>query len=160
MTFPNGYDADILADRQKLRDEELGIFDATSALMGYLHDGDTKNALDQFNNPERNVGGETSGVLLTVQVLFDNMVAEEFGGSQVNDGETTWIRALLAFLISDPRLNIEQYRTKILAIAGNNSQTETNLTALSRLISRVEVLFGDGTKITKQGWVRALEETQ
>lgn len=120
--------------------------------MGYLDDGAEQFALDQFNDPALNVGGNVSGPLLTVQILFDNMTPSDFGGNQVDNGESMWMTALLNYLQTDPGLVIEQYRTKIWDIAGNNSTTQLAIEALSISISRAEVLFGIGTEISKHDW--------
>ncbi len=141
------FDATDPADLAALKSEEIN----DPIGIGYLHDGDEKTLLDQFNNSDLNVGGEVSGPLLTVQILFDTMTPSDFGGNQVGNGEDMWMRALLAHLQTDPRLIIEQYRTKIFDIATGNS-TQNDIEALSMPISRAEVLFGVGTKISKGDW--------
>ncbi len=142
------FDRDDPADLAALKSEEAD--DPIS--MGYLHDGAEQFLLDQFNEPAQNVGGEISGVALTVKVFFDNMVPSEFGGNQVDAGELMWIDTILSFMPVDEDRNIEEWRAQIIDILPNGSDTETNLDALSRLISRAEVLFGDGTDISKQDW--------
>ncbi len=150
MAFDKNDPAHLAALKSEEADDPIG--------MGYLHDGATQPLLDQFNFPSLNVGGEISGIALTVKVLFDNMVPEEFGGNQIDQGKLMWITTVLNFMQDEPDRNIEEWRAKIIAILPNNSVTETTLDALSRSISRAEVLFGDGTEITKQDW-RATRES-
>ena len=138
------------ADLAALKSEEAN--DPIS--MGYAAvEGQTKKTLALFNDGDLNVGGQTTGVTLTVEVLFDQMVAEEFGGNQVDKGELMWLTAILNFLQIEPNKDIEKWKVKIIALAPNNSITESNINGLSRRQSRAEILFGLDTVISKSDWL-------
>lgn len=117
--------------------------------MGYNPDGNTNQLLRLLNDPDNNVGTETIGKLLTVELLHDALVPQDIDSAQVTDGER---RYLESFLCREFEINIERFRTKIRALFQSNSATVTNLDAQTRKKSRAEVLFGVDTIIEPGDW--------
>ncbi len=150
MAFDKNDPADLAALKSEEADDPIG--------MDYAGAGtNDRKILALFNEADKNVQDPvpTTGVTLTVEVLFDEMVAEEFGGNQVDQGEMMWITAILNFLPVEPDKDIEKWKAKIIALLPNNSLTEENIDALLRDMSRAEVLFGVDTFITQNDWVAA-----
>ena len=147
------FDINNAADLLLLKTEEAT--DPTG--MDYVGAGTkTKKILELFNDPELNVGLETTTATLTVEVLFDIMVPSEFGGNQIDSGELMWITAILNILPHEPDKDIEKWKDGIIELLPNNSITASRIAALTRRISRAEFLFGIGdTVITERDWFAA-----
>ena len=144
MAFDATKPADLLALKTEEADDPIG--------MGYLHDGAEQFLLDQFNNAENNVQSPrpTTGERLTVGILLDiPELAVDLDHQQVSDGERLF---LASFINRDFDLDIERWRSQIIAALRAQSDTVTALNALIRDMSRAEVLFGVGTEITKHDW--------
>lgn len=112
----------------------------------------TKKFLELLNNGDKNVGGATTNVSLTTKVLLDVMVPSDLGAQQVDDGERRFIES---FMVRDFGTDIEPWRDKIRNAFRTGSDTITALDALIRLLSRAEVLFGEGTHISSLDWAAA-----
>lgn len=150
MSFDKTNTVDLIA----LRDEELN--DPLS--MGYgVVTGITRKTLDLFNNPLKNVGLEETNAKLTSELLLASIEPDDLTiDAKFTQGSSDWLNMLLAAsegLTADLTVN----RDKILALFNETPQTTTytNLAALKRRLSRVEVLFGEGTVISKTDWVAA-----
>jgi len=110
--------------------------------------------LKLLNDPANNVGGETAATPLTPKVLLDVVDGAEYAGNQVAEGRGLF--DLFAGLInSDPEFDLEQYRTKIKDIFPTNGPTNAAIDALTSALSRAEVLFGQGTVISRNDWFAA-----
>ena len=120
--------------------------------MGYLHDGATAPLLNQFNNPDKNVGGEIAQVLLTTGVLLDALVPSDLNEKKVGDGERRFIEAMIN---RDFDTDIERYREQIRETLEIDSETVFAIDTLMEPISRAEVLFGKSTVISSQDWSAA-----
>lgn len=145
MAFDRTNPADLAALHAEVNNDPI--------LMGYAAVIDnTTQLLKLINDPGNNAGGETAGVQLTVGLLLEHMLPSDFDAVQVSDGERRYIES---FLGRDFSLNIERYRPQIVAAFRANSTTVSNLNALSRPLSRAEVLFGEGTVIVRDDWIAA-----
>ena len=144
MAFDRTDASDLLALKTEINTDPLS--------MGYDAAGPTQHILDKLNDPAQNLGNETTGVNLTPKLLLDNMVVNDFSGNGVTDGER---RFLEVFLNKESSEDIESYRQKIRETFKTNSATVTALDALSRPISRGEVLFGVETTINRDDWLAA-----
>ena len=122
--------------------------------MGYNPTGNTQQLLQLLNDPNNNVGGETTGDRLTVGLLFDaalaapddlNVIGQFSEGDQI---------IIMQFLQQDLSKDIEEYRSRIEAILPNGTML-TTLQSQTRAISRAEVLFGVGTTISRDDWTAA-----
>ena len=145
MAFDVTDPADLLALQVEQATDPIG--------MGYAAvDGSTGRTLALFNDPEKNVGGETTNVELTTGVLLDVMVPSDLGAQQVDDGERRYIEALMNRPFDEM---IERWRVQIRNAFRTNSATVAAIDALFRTMSRAEVLFGVGTVISKSDWFAA-----
>ena len=115
----------------------------------------TAQLLKLLNDPANNVGGETTNVELTAEVLLDVIDTADFASNQVDQGERDWIK--MCFDYARDGISIEKYRAKIQGIFQVNSQTNQNINNLTRPLSRGEVLFGAGTVISRDDWIAARE---
>ena len=122
--------------------------------MGYAAAiNSTAQLLKLLNDPANNVGGETTNVELTAEVLLDVIDTADFASNQVDQGERDWIKMCFDYALSG--ISIEKYRAKIQGIFQVNSQTNQNINNLTRPLSRGEVLFGAGTVISRDDWIAA-----
>ena len=143
MAFDQTNQTDLNALKSEVINDPLG--------MGYNPD-DTNGLLRLLNDPDNNVGGETTGADLTVALLLEAIDPSDFVGNQVTDGERVYLQA---FMIRDLSDNIEAYRAKIVSALPAQSGTVAALNAQSRPLSRGEVLFGEETSISRQDWIAA-----
>ena len=146
------FDATDPADLAALKSEQ-----ATDPIsMGYAAvDGQTNKTLALFNNPDLNVGGETTGDTFTPRLILDVVEPSDLTPSgQFSQGDLEWIKMVLeasSGMDDDLSDNEAKFRARFAA----NDQTITNLDARTHGISRAEVLFGDGTVISKTDWFAA-----
>lgn len=146
MTFDMNNAAHLTALRTEVTADPLN--------MGYAAVVDqTAKLLDLLNDPDSNVGGETVGLKLTPRILLDAMVVDDFAGNTVTDGERRFIEVFLNRSNLDE--DIDAWSGKIKAAFKTNSITVANLNALSRPLSRAEVLFGAGATIRRNDWFAA-----
>lgn len=122
------------------------------ALVGYNLLAPIPQTLALLNDPANNPGSETVNQTLTTGVLLTVMVVDDFDAPQVTDGERRYIEA---FMNRDFDTVIEPWRAQIRAAFRVNSPTVTNIDALSRPLSRAEVLFGAGTVIQRLDFIEA-----
>lgn len=124
--------------------------------MGY-NTTSTQQLLNQLNEGENNVGGETTGETLTPYLLLQAFSQEPDDltlGGQFTQGELDFIRMVLEST-SNIYDDIEIYRTAITTAFPANATVRQALEAQSRLLSRAEVLFGVDTSITRNDWFAA-----
>ena len=113
--------------------------------MGYaaLPSTDTKKLLEALNESSSNVGGETAGAIFNHATLLATW--EPKG---VLNEMLPWIESL----VKDPG-DISSYEAKYRADCGTLSLTALDAVTLPQ--SRAEVLWGQGTIITKDDWFAA-----
>ena len=136
--------ADLLALQTEQASDPIG--------MGYAAvDGSTQETLDLFNDPAKNVGGETAQVLITSGVLLDVLVPSDL--DEIDDGERSYIEALIN---RDFETDIERYREQIREALEIDSETVFAMDTLMERISRAEVLFGRSTVISRTDWAAVI----
>ena len=147
MAFNRNDPADLLALKTEVNTDPIS--------MGYDAAGPTKAILDLLNDSANNVGGETTGEDLTVNLLLDAIDPNDLTtGGQFTEGKLDWLRLVVESTM-EARENIERHRAKISGLFQPSDQTRIDLEAQSRAMSRAEVLFGGGTEISKQDWFAA-----
>lgn len=151
MSFDKTNTAHLIALRDEEANDPLG--------MGYsTANGVTVKTLDFFNNTLKNVGLEETAETLTSNLLLASIEPDDLtiDVSKFTQGKSDWLAMLLA-ASEGLTANLSVNRDKILELFNENPQTTTynNLVALQRRISRVEALFGLGTRIAKADWVVA-----
>lgn len=150
MAFDVTNPADLLTLKTEVADDPLS--------MGYNPDVSTQQLLNQLNDGDKNVGGETTGDKLTASLLLDAIVANPDDmtiGGQFTQGESDAIKMVLG--ATSLGENIERYRAQITGMFAANDDLRLQLEAQLRLLSRAEVLFGEGTNISRTDWITARE---
>jgi len=140
MAFNRGNPADLLALKTEVETDPIS--------MGYTLNNVTQ-LIKTINDPADNVGGDTTGVVLTTGNLLTAMIPDDLDAQQVGDGERRYIEA---FLGRDFNEIIEPYRAQIRNAFKTNSTTVANLDALIQPLSRAEVLFGEDTILVREDW--------
>lgn len=131
-------------------------YDSDPIGMGYAAASNTNQILDLFNNPELNVGAETDPTEFTAESMMDALVPTEFEAPQTNAGAAQYTHILME--MANGR-SIEPFKAKWRSMFGGNSATVTALDAQNRRLSRLEVLFGNGSFMTRSDWATILETT-
>lgn len=144
MAFIRTNAADLLSLKTEVTTDPIG--------MGYNPAGGTNAILKLLNDADSNIGGETTGIILTPKKLLDVIVVPDFSGNGVTDGER---RYLEVFMNKPSDEDIESHREKIRQTFKTNSSTVAALDALVRPLSRAEVLFGENTVINRDDWIAA-----
>jgi len=147
MAFDKNNPADLAALKSEVESDPIS--------MGYAAVVDTNinQLIRLINDPDDNVGGETVNTELTAEILLDVIDTGDFASNQVDQGERDWIKMCFDYALQGT--SIEKYRAKIKGIFQANSQTNNNIDALFRALSRAEVLFGAGATISKADWLAA-----
>ena len=145
MPFDVGNDADLLALKTEQATDPIG--------MGYAAvDGATKRTLALFNDGELNVGGETIGSL-SVRELCAAVDPDEMSMNQVDSGKLRYVQAMMSQPFSE---DVSAFLPKLLQVFDQSApNTTASLVAALRRVSRVEILFGAGTTISKTDWFAA-----
>ncbi len=143
MSFNRTDPVDLLALKIEVETDPIG--------MGYPLNHVTQ-VIKLINDPADNVGGQTVGQPLNVALLLDVMVMADFDAVQVTDGERRYIES---FLNRDLDQDIDRWKAKIQEAFRTNSATAVAIGALVRPMSRAEVLFGEGTVLTRDDWYAA-----
>lgn len=120
--------------------------------MGYGDIGNTSQNRRLINNPASNVGGESVQTMLTVENLHKALEIADYTSTQVGDAGRSYLENFLAMPFET---EIEQFRAKIESIFQANDPTRTNLDNQNRTLSRAEVLWGEGTDISKDDYITA-----
>jgi hypothetical protein len=127
--------------------------------MGYS--SNTTLLLRQLTEGALNVGGETTGDDLTVNLLLDAIAAdpgELTVGGQFSQGKLEFIKLVVESSL-EAQENIERHRAAITNLFQPQDAIRMALEGQSRLLSRAEVLFGVDTEITKDNWYAARDYT-
>lgn len=121
--------------------------------MGYDPDGKTKDLLDLLNLPENNAQPQSSNRVFDIAAMLDALVPTDYGISQVTQGAPEYTNSLI---LGRPSVGqIAPYRDKWRAMFPDGSATAAALDAQQSELSRAEVLFGQGTVITRDDWLAA-----
>ena len=150
MSFDQNNPADLAALKSEQSVDPIG--------MGYAAvDGQTNKTLALFNDPDLNVGGETTGEAFTPSLILDVIFPDDLTvGNKFSSGQDSWLKLLLEAsetLFDD----MSQWEAKFRSLFDINPtpQTLLNLDSRLRVLSRAEVLFGEDTSITKSDWYAA-----
>ena len=147
MAFDRTSQADLLALKTEVNTDPLS--------MGYLDSGNTQKLLGLLNDPDANVGGETVGSAFTPELFLKVVVPGDLTvGGQFSQGELEFLKLLFeaSFEKTD---NLDAFRAKVRDLFPAQSGTVAALDAEVSLISRAEVLFGQGTNIDRLDWIAA-----
>ena len=117
--------------------------------MGYAAANNTNGTLNLFNDSDNNVGGETANRIFDSAAMLDALEPTEFEAQQTSAGAAEYTSTLAAYG------NIENYKVKWRGMFAANSDTVVALDAQTSPLSRAEVLFGQGTVISKSDWITA-----
>ena len=117
--------------------------------MGYAAANNTTWTLNLFNDSDNNVGGETANRIFDSAAMLDALEPTEFEAQQTSAGAAEYTSTLAAYG------NIENYKVKWRGMFAANSDTVVALDAQTSPLSRAEVLFGQGTVISRDDWFAA-----
>lgn len=141
MAFDRTDPADLAALKSEVNTDPIG--------MGYDPLGPTQPLLKLLNDPDDNVGGETAARPFDVTAMLDALDPTEYGAQQTEAGAAEYTNALVFYGDAEP------YKAKWRSMFAANSNTVTALDAQTAALSRAEVLFGQGTNITRDDWFAA-----
>ena len=150
MAFDNTDPTDIAELQTEVNTDPIG--------MGYAGTNNTNQKLDLLNDPANNVGGETAGEAFTPRLMLDVIVPDDMTpGGQMSQGELEWIKMLLEASNDVDDENLAEFRGKFRQTLVDSGATAsvTALDAATRPLSRAEVLWGEGTIITRDDWFAA-----
>ena len=112
----------------------------------------TNNLLRLLNDPANNVGGETVARPFDVQAMLDALDPIELDDQQTTVGAAEYTHMLAEMSL---QFDISPYKSKWASMFAGNSATVTALNAQTAPLSRAEVLFGQGTILTRDDWAAA-----
>jgi hypothetical protein len=114
--------------------------------MGYNLNGAVSRLVFLINDPDSNVGGETTGREFDAAALMDALVPSDWDAPQTDAGAPNYAHILIEMAAYAP---IEAYKAKFAGMYAANSATVTALNAQTRILSRAEVLFDVGATISE-----------
>ena len=117
--------------------------------MGYAAANNTNATLNLFNDSDNNVGGEVADRVFDVSAMLDALEPADFDAQQTSDHASQYTNSLINYG------SIVNYKVKWRGLFAGNSATVTALDAQTSPLSRAEVLFGQGTVISKSDWFAA-----
>jgi len=117
--------------------------------MGYASANNTNTTLNLFNDPDNNVGGESASRVFDASALLDALEPTEFEAQQTSGNAAEYSAMLIGFG------DITSYKVRWRGMFAANSDTVVALDAQTSPLSRCEVLFGQGTVISKADWFAA-----
>lgn len=120
--------------------------------MGYDPTGPTRTILKLLNDPANNIGGEIVTRPFDVLAMIDALEPADYDAPQTVVGAATYVHTLVELGAYN---SIEPYKAKFRGLFAANSDTVTALDAQTIAISRAEVLFGQGTEISREDWTTA-----
>ena len=147
MSFDRNDPANLLALKTEVNTDPIG--------MGYAGVNNTAAILKLLNAPANNVGGETAAAPFTVENMLVALVPTELDAQQTNAGAGDYINALVTAGGQFGGVDIEQFKTDFRAMFAGNSATVAALDAQTAALSRAEVLFGQGTSLSRDDWIAA-----
>lgn len=147
MAFDRNDPADLLALKTEVNTDPIA--------MGYNPTGSTPQLLSLLNEGANNVGGETTGETFTHRLIIEVTEPDDLTvGGQFSQGDLETVKSIMALSgTQDPDISWAETRWRQ-AHVGNNT-TLANIDARIRTLSRAEVLFGEGTFISRDDWFAA-----
>src|SRR5210317_988792 len=104
MMFDRTNQADLTALKTEVQTDPIAMNYAAAV-------NSTAQLLKLLNDPDNNVGGGTTNVELTAEVLLDVIDTGDFASNQVDQGERDWIKMCFDYALQG--ISIEKYRAKI-----------------------------------------------
>lgn len=149
MSFDTTNPADLAALQSELVNDPLSVGYAAAQ-------GVTAQILKLLNDPANNPGGESASRPFDIFALRDALDPTDYDSPQTSAfaAQYTHFLAELAAYSS-----IESEKLKWRSMFAGNSATVAALDAQNVLLSRAEVLFGQGTTISKADYVAARDYT-
>lgn len=144
MSFDRTDPADWLALKAEVATDPIG--------MGYDLAGPTQQIIKLLNDPDLNVGGDTASRPFDASAMLDALDPTEFESPQTGAGAPNYVHTLVEMATIG---SIEGYKAKFRGMFAANSATVVALDAQNVALSRAEVLFGQGTNISRDDWFAA-----
>lgn len=142
MAYDRSDPADLLQLKTEVNTDPLG--------MGYNPSGSTAQLLKLLNDAAENLGGETVARTFDAEAMHDALDPSEFDAQQTAAGAPEYVAAL-----TSAQFDISGLKSKFRSMFAGNSATVTALDAQTTALSRAEVLFGQGTNISREDWFAA-----
>jgi len=144
MAFDRTSPADLAALQTEVNTDPIA--------MGYDPNGATAQLLKLLNDAALNVGGDTVVRIFDVDAMLDALDPVDFDAQQTVAGAPEYVHTL----VTHSELgDITAHKDKFRALFAANSATVTVLDAQTSALSRAEVLFGQGTNISRDDWFAA-----
>src|SRR5210317_532598 len=144
MAFDRTDPADLAALKSEVNTDPIS--------MGYDPAGNTQALLKLLNDAANNVGGDTASRPFDAAAMMDALDPADYDSPQAGTKAAEYTHMLLELGAYQP---INNYKTVWRAQFAGNSATVTALDAQNVALSRAEVLFGQGTTITRDDWIAA-----
>lgn len=145
MAFDKNNPADLAALKTEVTTDPIG--------MGYAAVIEqTQPLLKLLNDADNNVGGDTAARPFDVLAMLDALDPTDFDAQQTAAGAANFTHTLVDLAGYE---DISPYKAKWASMFAGNSATVTALNAQTAPLSRAEVLFGQGTTITRDDWIAA-----
>lgn len=144
MAFDSTNPADLLALKTEVTTDPIG--------MGYDPAAPTAQILKLLNDPASNVGGDTANRPFDAAAMMDALDPSDFDAQQTVTGAPNYVHTLVELAAFN---DITPYKAKFRSLFAGNSATVVALDAQTVALSRAEVLFGQGTNITRDDWIAA-----
>lgn len=120
--------------------------------LGMNYPANDNSFISRINDPDRNVGGETTGRPFDVLAMMDALDPTDFGAQQTETGAPNFTHTLVELAAF---ADIAPYKDKWASMFAANSATVQALNAQTRTLSRAEVLFGENTTLVVDDWIAA-----
>lgn len=145
MAFDRTDQADLTALKTEVETDPIGMGYAAVVTV-------TAQLLKLLNDPANNVGGDTASRPFDVSAMLDALDPADFDAQQTVAGAPSYVHVL----VERGNFNdITPYKTKFRSLFAGNSATVIALDAQNVALSRAEVLFGQGTVISREDWFAA-----
>lgn len=145
MAFDRTNPADLLALKNEVNLDPIA--------MGYDPTGPTQQLLKLLNDAAENVGGDTVAREFDASAMLDALDPTEYDAQQTQGNAAEYTLALIA--MTNAGHDISGYKTKWRSMFAGNSATVAALDAQTSPLSRAEVIFGQGTVISRDDWFAA-----
>lgn len=121
--------------------------------MGYDINGPTQKLLQQFNEAALNVNGDVAARDFDSTSMLDALEPVDFDAQQTSAGADVYTHILVEH--TNTGNSIEPYKAKWRGLFAGQSDTVAALDAQTSPLSRGEVLYGQGTIISREDWFAA-----
>jgi len=141
--------ADLLALKTEVNTDPIS--------MGYDPAGGTRILLDLLNEPGSNVGGETTGAPLTARALWEicaDNPDDLTPHGPFSEGDQFVVQQFFE-IAGSPEADLSWGRARLRSLFPAADGIVDAIDALLRTMSRAEVLFGEGTTISRTDWFAA-----